>query len=271
MSGLEIPGLVAAIVAAIFGGVQIVQNWQSNRRARQLVPENQALVNSLWSGRTGIQQRYDEDYRRLGGRYKRGDELQQIVITLLSSTSNAAAIVLPHVSSLLNRSNSMQTGVLDTLSSLYQRMAQANSMRLMPAPAQSSRSSSSLNFQDSQSSSRFCPDPSFAVMSDWKASYMACDQCSWKEKDYQIFYQVGPDWRMDNYAFYRSHAPDQKGMYICRVCRGLVKGRKGFLRHLDHHGVDKVKRAYGNNALTRTPEPDGPLEVLADGINRLLS
>ncbi|KAI0100345.1 hypothetical protein GGR51DRAFT_532610 [Nemania sp. FL0031] len=153
MSGLEIGALVAGILATTFAGIQALETWRENRRQRKLVPENQALVNSLSYGRTGIQQRYDEDSRRLGWRYKRRDdisrsqlqahiiELQQILITLLSSTKDAAAIVLPHVSSLLNRSNSMQTGVLDTLSSLYQRTAQANSMRLMAAPSQSSSSS----------------------------------------------------------------------------------------------------------------------------------
>ncbi|KAJ3578814.1 hypothetical protein NPX13_g1757 [Xylaria arbuscula] len=184
MDGVSIAGLVGTILGAIFGGGSILQTWLSERRARKSVAKNLALANSLDYGHTQIQNKYNEDFRRLGTPFGRGDELsrsqlqtytiqlQHFVITLLTSTKDTAATVLPHASSLLSKSNSMQSGVLDTLASLYQRTSQGNSLRLMGAPAQASSSSSNY----SQGGAEFCPNPNFASGGNgWTSSYIAPD------------------------------------------------------------------------------------------------
>ncbi|KAI1367176.1 hypothetical protein F5Y08DRAFT_81593 [Xylaria arbuscula] len=265
MDGVSIAGLVGTILGAIFGGGSILQTWLSERRARKSVAKNLALANSLDYGHTQIQNKYNEDFRRLGTPFGRGDELsrsqlqtytiqlQHFVITLLTSTKDTAATVLPHASSLLSKSNSMQSGVLDTLAGLYQRTSQGNSLRLMGAPAQASSSSSNY----SQGGAEFCPNPNFASGGNgWTSSYIACDECSWKEKNFLPVYPINHDWRMDRHVFWRSHARHQKGAYICRICDRVVKGCSEFQNHLRNHGIDKIKRAYGSNSLTRSPRPD---------------
>ncbi|KAJ8123074.1 hypothetical protein ONZ43_g883 [Nemania bipapillata] len=117
----------------------------------------------------------------------------------------------------------------------------------------------------------FCSNPNFASRGNgWTSDYIGCDECSWKEKNFLICYPIGPDWRMDRYAFWRSHARHQKGAYICRICSSVVKGSTEFQKHLRNHGIDKIKRAYGDSAVTRTPRPDGMIEEMIDGIGRYL-
>ena len=73
MSGLEIIGLVAGIVSAFSSAGTFFLDWKKKRREREQQQANQRLQQLVQSGGGDIQTEYDQDFRRLGQVFARGD------------------------------------------------------------------------------------------------------------------------------------------------------------------------------------------------------
>ena len=73
MSGLEVVGLVAGIVSAYSGAAQLYQNWRNEKRERQRKLKNEQLRQVVSTSGPQVQHVYDQDFRRLGRRFARGD------------------------------------------------------------------------------------------------------------------------------------------------------------------------------------------------------
>ena len=73
MSGIEVVALVAGIVSAYTGAATLFRKWRSDRKERRQQLQNERLDQSLVQGRTDVQGRYDNDFRRLGVVFARGD------------------------------------------------------------------------------------------------------------------------------------------------------------------------------------------------------
>ena len=73
MSGLEVAALVAGIISAYTGAATLYRKWRSDRQARRQQLQNERLDQSLVQGRADVQARYDNDFRRLGAIFARGD------------------------------------------------------------------------------------------------------------------------------------------------------------------------------------------------------
>lgn len=73
MSGLEVVALVAGIVSAYSGAASLFRNWRRDRKERQQQKKNQHLNQALVKGSSDVQKTYDDDFRRLGQLFARGD------------------------------------------------------------------------------------------------------------------------------------------------------------------------------------------------------
>ena len=73
MSGLEVVGLVAAIVSAFTGGTDLFIKWRDRKRQRRREAENNNAELILRRGAPAVQNEYDADFRRLGRAFARGD------------------------------------------------------------------------------------------------------------------------------------------------------------------------------------------------------
>jgi hypothetical protein len=73
MSGLKVVALVAGIVSAYSGAAQLYQNWRKERRERRRKLENKQLQQVVSTSGPQVQQVYDQEFRRLGRRFARGD------------------------------------------------------------------------------------------------------------------------------------------------------------------------------------------------------
>lgn len=66
MSGLEIVGLVAGIVAAFSGASSLYRDWRKERREREERQENEDLEIVVKQSGPDIQEEYDRDFSKLG-------------------------------------------------------------------------------------------------------------------------------------------------------------------------------------------------------------
>lgn len=76
MSGLEVVGLVAAIVSAFAGGKELSTAWRKHRekkRASKQQHDDKDVETSMVKGKSKVQKKYNEDFRKLGASFARGD------------------------------------------------------------------------------------------------------------------------------------------------------------------------------------------------------
>ena len=75
MSGIEVVALVAGIVSAFGGAAELYKTWRDRRKERRENKENTQLHQLVQSSSLQIRQEYDNDFRRLGKVFARGDGL----------------------------------------------------------------------------------------------------------------------------------------------------------------------------------------------------
>ena len=73
ITGLEVAGVVAAIVSALNSAATLYQDWRNARRERKDRKENEDLNQLVKYSGLQVQQEYDQDFRRLGQGFARGD------------------------------------------------------------------------------------------------------------------------------------------------------------------------------------------------------
>ena len=78
MSGLEVVALVAGISAAFTGAAQLHRTWKDSRRDRRNKRENQQLQQLVSTGGPRVQQAYDDNFRRMGESFARGDRKSRL-------------------------------------------------------------------------------------------------------------------------------------------------------------------------------------------------
>lgn len=77
MSGLEVVGLIAGIVSAFSGAANLYRDWRSKKREREKQQQNENLSQVLVTSGPDVQRHYDDDFRRLGQRFARGDGMYE--------------------------------------------------------------------------------------------------------------------------------------------------------------------------------------------------
>ena len=77
ITGLEVGGLVAAIVSALSQATQAYQGWRDARRGRKGREDNERLQDVVSTSSELIQQEYAENFRRLGEAFARGDGMHE--------------------------------------------------------------------------------------------------------------------------------------------------------------------------------------------------
>jgi hypothetical protein len=68
MSGIEVVGLVCAIVSAFTAAVDLIRKRKAKKETKQV-----ALEESLAIGPSRVQEKYDGGFARLGTRFAQGD------------------------------------------------------------------------------------------------------------------------------------------------------------------------------------------------------
>ena len=157
MSGIEVVALVAGIVSAFTGAGTLFRSWRRDRKERQRQEKNQHLEQALVKGSSDVQKTYDDDFRRLGPMFARGDgmaspisislllanamlfvaeisrstlaeqliKLQGTVISVLTGNTPISALVYPNHDLLSDTSIAVRLRSLSVLAEQYQRMSQA--------------------------------------------------------------------------------------------------------------------------------------------------
>ena len=165
MSGIEVVALVAGIVSAFAGAGSLFSNWRRDRKERQKQEKNQQLEQALVKGSSDVQRTYDDDFRRLGPMFARGDgmtssisafslsanailfvveigrnilaeqliKLQGTVISVLTGNTPISALVYPDHDLLSNTSIAVRLRSLSALADQFQRMSQAAPITAPPA------------------------------------------------------------------------------------------------------------------------------------------
>ena len=157
MSGIEVVALVAGIASAFTGAGNLFRSWRRGGKERQQQKENQNLEQALVKGSSDVQRTYDDDFRRLGPVFPRGDgmtspistslllanamlfvaeisrstlaeqliKLQGTVISVLTGNTPISALVYPNHDLLSNTSIAVRLRSLSALADQYQRISQA--------------------------------------------------------------------------------------------------------------------------------------------------
>lgn len=73
MSGFEVVALVAGIVSAFSGATGLYRTWRKDKKERREKKANQRLEGRLDGHGKEVQRAYDDDFRRLGAAFARGD------------------------------------------------------------------------------------------------------------------------------------------------------------------------------------------------------
>jgi hypothetical protein len=73
MSGLEVVGLVAAIIGTFSGTASYLQDRKKRKAAARKAKEEQRLKESLALGPQYVQGEYDRDFARYGQKFAVGD------------------------------------------------------------------------------------------------------------------------------------------------------------------------------------------------------
>ena len=73
MSGMEVVALVAGIVSAFSGATNLYRSWRKDKKERREKKANQRLEKVLGENGHQVQKSYDDDFRRLGAVFTRGD------------------------------------------------------------------------------------------------------------------------------------------------------------------------------------------------------
>lgn len=76
MSGLEVVALVAAVVSSFAGGKELFSAGRRHRqkkRAKKQHHDDKKMEASMVKGKSKVQNKYDEDFRKLGERFAKGD------------------------------------------------------------------------------------------------------------------------------------------------------------------------------------------------------
>jgi len=142
MAGLEIVALVPAMVSAFAACAVEYRDWRSRRKARMERRRNAELLESLEGSGPVLQAEYDNDVRRLGRVFARGDDigrtavmeqlviLQNNVITLLThSVTKGNHSIHPQHHAIWRDSTSVRDNTLTALVQQYQRMSQSRPIR----------------------------------------------------------------------------------------------------------------------------------------------
>ncbi|KAL1962457.1 hypothetical protein VTN77DRAFT_9658 [Rasamsonia byssochlamydoides] len=148
MSGAEVLAVVscvAAIISAYNDGSELVKRIKARRLERKQALENRPtkeLETSLTLGPVIVQGQYDNDYRRFGERYAQGDhiareQLKDIIINLqMALLTNLSMSFTRDVEvdfgTLQIASDNSRVDAVMALCQLYQRLAQAEPLRIAP-------------------------------------------------------------------------------------------------------------------------------------------
>ncbi|KAF7361035.1 hypothetical protein MSAN_01133900 [Mycena sanguinolenta] len=142
MPAIEILSLVAGIVSAFVACSTEYREWRTARTRRMERRRNIELQEMLEGNGPAIQAEYDDDVRRLGKVFARGDEtgraalmeqmiiLQNNVITLLGhSVVEGNHSIHPQHKEISRRSRSVRDNTLTALAAQYQRLSQSRPIR----------------------------------------------------------------------------------------------------------------------------------------------
>ena len=152
-------------MSAFTGAGSLFRNWRRDRKERQKQEKNEHLEQALVKGSSDVQKTYDDDFRRLGRKFARGDgmtspistspllanamaflveigrsalaeqliKLQGTVISVLTGSTPISALVYPAHDLLSDTSIAVRLRSLSALTDQYQRMSQAAPLRAPPA------------------------------------------------------------------------------------------------------------------------------------------
>ena len=261
MSGLEVVGLVAGIVSAFAGAGSLFRNWRRDRKERRRQEKNRHLEQALIKGSSDVQKTYDDDFRRLGPVFARGDgrtpptsisspfanamlffaeigrgtlaeqliKLQGTVISILTGTTPISALVYPNHDLLSDTSIAVRLRSLSALADQYQRMSQAAPISAPPAARATKDCDGIMNFS---------PD-SMSDDIDW----WECSSCNWKNNFWKPKHPLCSRTYLEYF-----HVKGNSYLRRCALCdvRPLSSGPE-LTKHLkDAHGFDGEKERQNN-------------------------
>ena len=266
MSGIEVVALVAGIVSAFTGAGSLFRSWRRDRKERQRQEKNQHLEQALVKGSSDVQKTYDDDFRRLGPMFARGDgmaspisislllanamlfvaeisrstlaeqliKLQGTVISVLTGNTPISALVYPDHDLLSDTSIAVRLRSLSALAEQYQRMSQAAPVPTTPTMRWIWDCDGTISFR------------SIATINKPSLVEYHCSSCNWREN---FNFANGSSHKscVRTYIEY-FHRKGKPGLYSCALCN--VRPSLEFidlLKHLkDKHGYDVYEHA-GNN------------------------
>ena len=261
MSGLEVVALVAGIVSAFTGAGTLFRNWRRDRKERRKQEKNQRLEQTLVKGSSDVQTTYNDDFRRLGPMFARGDgmtppistsslladailfitdisrstlaeqliKLQGTVISILTGQTPIGALIYPQHDLLSDTSIAVRLRSLSALAEQYQRMSQAAPISAPPAMKLIKDCNGALSFQSDDS---------------WSPAWQ-CSRCKWIAYPWDYLPSHIPCGQIFLEYF---HAKGENLRYCCALCdvKPLRDG-DDMQKHLkDAHGYDVWEDARNN-------------------------
>ena len=193
-------------------------------------------------------------------------QLQRTIIGFLSQANTQTSIVMPDLSSLLDRSNDMRKGAVNVLSSQYQRMMQAVPLsgtrapslpqynvenRLIDLPDRSiARRSDDAVIQKPKRDMPLNVKPAFCRGGLYYKCTRMCQKCDYQRASgFNIDSRDGLRVSIDEKILFRSHirgfSTFRQMRYGCKICHANCKGEIGFGIHLSSHVSEDLTEVLG--------------------------